>query len=209
MSCSKIFNDMQQANLPEHLVDHIANKVHRIFTKDTLQKINTMYSPFEKIFMESEDVFETLKKLYPDMTVHVDNYIDWITVVLKLTATKFVVWHSYMEYMEANTFLMEGEVDEKENVYTFNKFIYMNNGSCRGWLCRCGHSETIEDAEQYHQKKFKSMIPFQFLHFCMKNDYCMEKIVYKNAANHGKWILPIKIINSFDNYDWGDYIPEI
>lgn len=186
---------MQQANLPEHLVDHIANKVHRIFTKDTLQKINTMYSPFEKIFMESEDVFETLKKLYPEMTIRVDKYYEWITVVLKLTATKFVVWHNYEEYYTNETFLMEGEVNEKENIYTFNKFIYMDEGR---------QPETIKDAQQYHNKKIKNMIPFQFLHFCMKNEHRMDRNVYKNAEKYSKWIVPNKVINGFNAYPWED-----
>lgn len=196
MSSTKIFQDMLQADMPEHLVMHVAKEVHRIFTKDTLQKINTMYSPFEKLFMESENVFDNLKKVYPDMTIHTDVYYEWITVVLKLTATKFIVWHNYEEgyiNITEENFLMEGEVDEKENIYIFNKFIYMDEGR---------QPETIEDAEQYHDKKNKNMIPFQFLHFCMKNEHRMDSNVYKNAETYGKWVLPNKLINSFNAYPW-------
>lgn len=179
--------------MPEHLVDHIAKQVHCIFTKDIFKKINTMYSPFEKIFMENENLFDAMEKLYPEMTVQINMFFGWITVVLKLTSTKFVVWHNYEEMFSNETFLMEGEVNEKENVYTFNKFIYMDNGR---------QPETIEDAEQYHNKKFKNMIPFEFLHFCMKNEHCIDHNVYKNMEKYTKWVIPKKIINSFNAQLW-------
>ena len=189
-----MFKRMQESNLPEHLVDHIANQVHRIFSKDVFQEIHTMYSPFEKFFVENgENVFDILKQLYPDMTVHVDMFFEWITVVLKLTATKFVVWHHFNDDYVNEVILMEGEVKENENVYIFNKFLYVDEGR---------QPETFHDVEKYHQKQCKNMMPFQFLHYSMKNEHCMQYNVYKKAENYGKWLMHKKISNAFDFYPW-------
>lgn len=189
-----MFKRMQESNLPEHLVDHIANQVHRIFSKEIFQEINTMHSPFEKLFVEnSENFFDALEQLYPDITVHIDKYIEWTTVVLKLNATKFVVWHQYYEYCVDEIILMEGKVKEKENVYIFEKFIYMDEGR---------QPETFHDVEKYYQKQYKNMIPFQFLHYCMKNQHYIQDNVYKNAENHGKWLMQKNIINAFHSYPW-------
>lgn len=200
MSSTKIFEDMLQADMPEHLMMHVAKHVHRIFSKDIHNEMHMLfssYSLFEKVYMENENVFDAIKKIYPNMTICVDIYYEWITVVLKLTSTKFVLWHEYHEFYSDETFLMEGEVDENENIYTFSKFIYMNNGRNNG-----RQRETIEDAQQYHNQKNKNMIPFQFLHYCMKNNHNIYHNVYKNAEKYGKWVFPNKIINSFNTYPW-------
>jgi hypothetical protein len=191
-----LFQRMSE-KMPEHLVDHIAKQVHRVFTKDVFQELQMLYSPFEKLFMENEDVFDSLIRLYPDMEVRVDSYYYWITVVLKLTDTKFIVWHEYQEYVNKERFLMEGEV--KENTYLFTKFAYIGEGR---------HLEICDDVEKYQQKQSKNIMPFQFLNYCMKNDHCVEDNVYKNAKTHGKWMLLKKIMDVFDNVLWEEYIDD-
>jgi len=193
MSSTKIFQDMLQANMPEHLVEHVAKQLHYILMKDVFQEIVMVYSHFELFFIENKNVFDIMEKLYPDITVHVHYYFDWITVVLKLTSTKFIMWHNYEEQAISETFLIEGEVEEKENVYTFSKFIYIDKGR---------HPKIIKDAEEYHNKKCKNMIPFQFLHSCMKNEHSIEYNVYKNAEKYSKWVFPNKIIDLFNAYPW-------
>lgn len=195
---SALFLRMEE-KMPQHLVDHVAKQIHRVFTKDVFQELRMLYSPFEKLFMENEDIFDSLKTIYPDMEIHVDKFYEWITVVLKLTATKFIVWHHYCENYVDEVILMEGEVKENENVYIFNKFLYVDEGR---------QPEIFHDVEKYHAKQCKNTMPFQFLHFCMKREHCMQYNVYKNAENYGKWIMSGKIIDTFYRYSWDDYVVE-
>lgn len=198
-STTMMFNVMEKNGLPEHLVDSISNKVHRIFSKDVFQEINTMYTPFEKIFLEENDVFDKLKILYPDMSIHVDKYYEWITVVIKLNATKFIVWHHYEELYVLNCFLMEGEFNKDTNTYFFDKFVYMDR-----------NYNIIHDAEKYFKTRHGHInwIPFQFLdHFMLGYDdeYCyghIEKNSYKNAEKYGKWVFYKNILDTFADYPW-------
>jgi hypothetical protein len=193
MACAKLFKKMEAHDMPQHLVDHVAKQMHCVFSKDVFQEIHTMYSPFEKLFMESEDVFDSLTQNYPEMNIRVDREFEWVTIVMKLTATKFIVWHEYQEYVEKESILMEGEVKENENTYLFTRFVYMDEGR---------QPDSYHDVEKYHKKQYKNMIPFHFLHYCMKNEHCMEHNVYKNAENYGKWLMPKKIMDVFDIYLW-------
>lgn len=182
-----IYSSMLEAGLPEHLMLHVAKKVHTVLMKESLTKIGSLLSPFEKIFMENEDVLEALKKEFPEMEIRVQN--DWlcgehITVVLKLTKERFILWHEYKEYRIDEVFLMEGFYKGDES-YVMERFIWID----------CWNELKMNRVEEYRQQKCRNHIPFNFLHWAMNGAHRMVDVRFQDSGE--KWFNPDKILSWF------------
>lgn len=121
-----MYANMDMYGLPEHLIDHVAKHLHANLLKDVKKEVIERHTDFEKIFLENSDddieLLDKIKMVYPDSEIWVDNYVDWITIVFKLTKSKFVLFHQHKEYRINKEFYMEGEVDNKK-VYV-SRFFY-------------------------------------------------------------------------------------
>ena len=174
--------------MPEHLVLHIAEGVHRILIKDSLQKIQTIFSPFEQLFHNEDDIIDALTEQYPELMIKVDNAVEYMTIVLKLNSSKFIVFHDYKDLDVSGSYefiLMEGEM--RDNAYTVERFIRKDES--------CEKSTSVE--KYYYKRKGRNHKPFNYLHYVFKNDFCMENVRFRDSAKKLSWYNYDKIVNWF------------
>lgn len=127
-----LYKTMEDADIPEHLLHTIAKRVHKDYHRGICTYLETMYTPFERIFRENEVagslVLEKLREVYPELEIRVDGYYEWLTVVLKLNATKFIVFHEYKEQFAHDHLVAEGEMVDGNMV--FGTAIWCLSASC-------------------------------------------------------------------------------
>lgn len=197
-----IFENMMKADMPEHLVLRIAEGVHHILAKDAMSEISKMYGPFEQLCRDNEPnaVLKELRKEYPNMKVCIDEFVDWLTLILKLDESKFILFHNYIEAPTNDILLIEGSVNSKGE-YAFDRFYYKSQ--YREWTA------VIEDAKEYFGLNWRASnegsnyIPFQFLDKVMTDRSGCAKDVdkYMRVETLSKWHCPKSVIQWFYEAD--------
>jgi hypothetical protein len=115
-------------NFPEHLIDAIAQRVHRTHFQPTLKNLRSRLSPFERLLCDAPTLHHwvaALKETYPTIEIKGDSFHGFHTIVLKLTADYFVAFHCHEDINATEYDLLEGIY--QDDSYTITKFY--NNAS--------------------------------------------------------------------------------
>jgi hypothetical protein len=188
-----LYKTMENALFPEHLTHSIAKRVHKDYQEGVCFQVNQLYSPFERLFREEgvpgEAMMEVLRREFPEMEVCVDEYYEWITVVLKMNATNFVMYHLYKEYGAHDNMVAEGRY--VNGVMVFDRFQYKEM-----WR------ETVRytSAKAYtSQERGVNWIPFQFLNNVMGGSHDPKDVKVVDAPAGTKWFNAEPILQWFDD----------
>jgi hypothetical protein len=167
-SFTAMFGNMDTYGLPDHLIEHVAKHYHMSEFKKIQSQIHSNYSEFEKIFMEYSELgaiplVTHLKERYSDFKIHIDMYntdSHWITIIFKLTNTKFVLFHEHQYGGRDQRFFMEGEVLRKKVYMT--RFYHIN----------LRHKISFYNIRDYfYGKSGLTLIPFAFLKEVMPSKF--------------------------------------
>jgi|Laugresbdmm110sd_1035091.scaffolds.fasta_scaffold101543_1 hypothetical protein len=185
-----MYKTMEDADIPEHLLHTIAKRVHKDYHKGICTYVETMFSLFERIFRENEvvgsQVLEKLCDVYPELKIRVDEYCEWLTVVLKLNATKFIVFHEYKEYGVHDHLVAEGEMVDGNMV--FERFMYK-----KMWR----KEKLYSSASTYFAIKGTNYIPFQFTNSVMGGAHNVKGVEFSDAPAHTTWYHPNDLLRWF------------
>lgn len=181
---------MEDADIPEHLLHTIAKRVHKDYHRGICTYLETMYTPFERIFRENEVagslVLEKLREVYPELEIRVDGYYEWLTVVLKLNATKFIVFHEYKEQFAHDHLVAEGKMVDGNMV--FERFLYKEM-----WR----KEKLYSSASSYFAVKGINYIPFQFTNSVMGGVHNMKGVEFSDAPARTTWYRPNDLLRWF------------
>lgn len=186
-----LYKVMDEATIPEHLLHTIAKRVHQDYQEGVCFQVNQLFSPIERIFREEGvpgvAMMEKLRQAFPEMETHVDEYFEWITVVLKLNATQFIVYHVYKEYGADDNMVAEGRC--VNGTLVFDRFQYKE--MWRETVC-------FTSANTYFNvQKGVNYIPFQFLNKVMGGSDDSVGIKVVDAPANTKWFNAEPILQWF------------
>ena len=207
-----ILSNMEKHGVPDHLMDHVAENVHRTFFRDISAQIQNRFTAFEQLFMEYNvpgiEFMDKVRELYPDVRLYVDEYFDWGTVVIRLTDTRFVMCHEYKEMhcRDYKHIYMEGEM--QGNTVVVSRFMY------RDMYANLYYNDKQYDchnAEAYFNRTSVNYIPFQFLNASFGRGMAINDNwpTFVNEANPKVWASPVPIVewilaNENQFADWAD-----
>lgn len=187
---NEVYKMMEDANIPEDIIHTISKRVHMDYHRRICTYIDNIYSPFERIFRENEiNGVHALTKLceqFPEMIIRVDDYFEWMTVVLKLNDTRFIVFHEYKENWTCEQLIAEGEYINDNMI--FERFLYKDMRD---------KNKLYKNAKDYFNNKSINYIPFQFTNYVMKGIYDMDGVQFMDAPTNANWFRPEVIIQWF------------
>lgn len=181
------------ARLNNDLVEMIAIKIHQESFKDMMTPIHNALVPIEKALKEN-DPFSALQIKYKP-SIHVDEYIDWITVVMQFHNERILIWHHYVDGPDQDEILVDGFVEN--GLFKIEKFMYVNSYT--------GHQY---DLELYIKTRstVQNQIPFQFM---SRKLFGIDEMQIAYDYNSGKkWMNPEKICKWFKDMDWSAFTEE-
>ena len=186
-----MYKAMEDALIPEHLTHTIAKRVHQDYQEGVCFQVNQLYSPFERVFREEAvhgvALMEKLHQQFPELEVYVDGYY-WTTVVLKLDATKFVVYHVFKEYPIDDNMVADGRY--VNGVMMFDRFQY----KAENWR----KTDCFTSAKAYFNKEGRNYIPFQFTNHVMGGSHDTKDVKIVDAPVRTKWFNTEPILHWFD-----------
>jgi len=189
-----LYKTMEDADIPEHLLHTIAKRVHKDYHRGICTYLETMYTPFERMFHDNEVVgslvLEKLREVYPELEIRVDGYFEWLTVVLKLNATKFIVFHEYKECGVHDHLVAEGEIVDGNMV--FERFMYKEM-----WR----KEKLYPSASAYFAIKGINFIPFQFTNSVMSGSHNLKGVKFSDVPAHTPWYNPKDLLHWFLDSD--------
>lgn len=127
--------------LPEDITNSILADVHKFNLNHSLTNCVTTTQPsaFERYIIKVSEketpvdivtFTQDLRRLFgiPDLTVYIDNYYAWITVVIKFGSTgHFIMWYDYVDFPDKATFLIEGRYASDNKTIDIIRFYHTNN----------------------------------------------------------------------------------
>lgn len=163
---------MEKHGLPGHLVDHIAEELHRVQLAPALAQLASYFTPFERIFL-TDDVSTALEAAFADFRLYEDSWYNMYTVVAMLTDTHFVVY-----YECGDKLLMEGEFDPATNRLNVYKFFFGNN---------------VTDVREFMRTRIPNCREMQPLRMLERVLYTTRDVTYTQVEGGQTWKFPHKI----------------
>lgn len=195
---TKMATAFLESHLPADVVGMVSEYVHKSRMANVLISIPDHMCSVEAAFASTADPISTLKKNYPDAKIYVDDWVDWLTVVIKLTDSRFFFMFSFVEGSETEEMLVDAFIEN--NVVKIERLYYKS-------YHYMGDEFGCDYLEEYVRKKqsfFDNMVPFQYAMSAMTGKpipWNRPNIDYKYSSGK-KWCNGKQLFYKMCHHDW-------